>query len=131
MNMMLNEEEDHRKLQLNELEEIWLDAYENARLYKEKAKLWHDKMILKRDFQGGDKVLLYQSRLKLFPGKLKSRWHGPMEVTRVFPYGTIEIKNLEVGSILKVNGQRLKLYHEPLSNLNFDEHKLDDPIYRD
>ena len=80
MNMMLNDAGEHRKLQMNELEKIRLNAYENARLYKEKTKLWHDKRISKRQFHVGDKVLLYQSRLRLFTGKLRSRWYGPFEV---------------------------------------------------
>ena len=54
-------------------------------------------------------MLLFNSRLKLFPGKLRSRWSGPFKVKKVFPYGTIEIKHPEKGTF-KVNGHRLKLY---------------------
>ena len=70
-----------RLLQLNELDEFRLEAYENAKLYKERTKRWHDKQLINRKFKIGQKVLLYNSRLKLFPGKLKSRWTGPFEVT--------------------------------------------------
>jgi len=55
------------------LEEIWNDAYENARIYKEKTKSLHDRMLTRKEFHVGDKALLYHSRLKLFSGKLRSR----------------------------------------------------------
>ena len=92
-----------------ELEEFWLDAYENARLYKEKTKRWHDKHIQNRNFEVGQKVLLFNSKLKLFPGKLKSRWSGPFMVKHVYPYGAVEIYDKPNNSF-KVNGQRLKPY---------------------
>ena len=66
---------------MNELDEFRLEAYENAKLYKERTKRWHGKQLIKREFKIGQKVLLYNSRLKLFSGKLKSRWTGPFEVT--------------------------------------------------
>jgi dTDP-4-amino-4,6-dideoxygalactose transaminase len=62
-----------RKLQLQELEEIQNDAYENTRIYKEKTKSLHNRMITRKEFHVGDKVLLYHSCLKLFPRKLRSR----------------------------------------------------------
>ena len=98
-------------LQLNELEEFRLDAYENARIYKERTKRWHDKHIVRRELEVGQKVLLFNSRLRLFPGKLKSRWSGPFEIVKVYPHGAVDIKNLS-GETFKVNGQRLKLYIE-------------------
>ena len=70
-------------------------AYENARLYKEKTKFWHDKKILKRDFTPGQKVLLYNSRLKLFPRKLRSRWLGLFTMVKIWPYGKVEIQDKE------------------------------------
>ena len=100
--------------QLNELEEFRLEAYENAKLYKERTKKWHDKHILKREFCTGEKVLIYNSRLRLFPGKLKSRWTGPFEVTNVFPYGVLELKKAD-GETFKVNGQRVKHYENGAS----------------
>jgi hypothetical protein len=99
-----------RMLQLNQLDELRLRAYENNRIYKERVKLWHDKRILKRSFEPGQLVLLFNSRLKLFPGKLRSRWSGPYEVMKVYPYGAIEIRNMKTGNTFKANGQRLKLY---------------------
>ena len=64
---------ENRLLQLNELEELRNEAYDNARIYKEKTKKWHDQKILRREFKAEEQVLLYNSRLKLFLGKLKSR----------------------------------------------------------
>ncbi|XP_021747607.1 uncharacterized protein LOC110713472 [Chenopodium quinoa] len=100
-----------RLLQLNELDEFRLSAYDSARIYKEKTEKWHDKRILPREFAPGDKVLLFNSRLKIFPGKLKSRWSGPFIVTKVNKFGSVELVN-DKGEEFKVNGQRLKLYHE-------------------
>ena len=100
-----------RGLQLNELEEFRNEAYENARIYKEKTKLWHDKRIVKKEFEPGQQVLLFNSRLRLFPGKLKSRWSGPFTVVKVYPFGVVELAN-EDGSTFKVNGQRLKPYFD-------------------
>ena len=61
-----------RLLQLNELDELRMNAYENVKLYKDRTKLWNDKHLSKKEFHEGELVLLYNSRLKLFPGKLKS-----------------------------------------------------------
>jgi len=99
-----------RKLQLSELEELRIDAYENARIYKERTKKWHDKHILKKDSQIGDLVFLFNSRLRLFQGKLRSRWFGPFQVRKVYPYGAVEIFSKKTGPF-KVNGQRLKIYN--------------------
>jgi len=65
---------EKRLLQLTELEEMRLNAYNSSRLYKERIKAYHDKKLLKREFRTGQMVLLLNSRLRLFPGKLKSRW---------------------------------------------------------
>ena len=95
-------------LDLNALEEIRLEAYENARIYKEKTKKWHDNRIARREFKVGEKVLVYNSRLKFFSGKLKSRWVGPFTIIRVFPYGSLELQGYT--SSFKVNAQRVKHY---------------------
>ena len=63
---------EKRLLQLSELDEFRNEAYENARIYKEKTKAWHYKHITRKEFTAGQQVLLFNSRLKLFPGKLKS-----------------------------------------------------------
>lgn len=109
LNFDIKEAGGKRKLQLNELDELRLDAYETARTYKENTKRWHDKHILRREFKEGDLVLLFNSRLKLFPGKLKSRWSGPFQIKKIFPYGAVEIWSEDSGTF-KVNGQRLKRY---------------------
>ncbi|XP_010684307.1 uncharacterized protein LOC104898873 [Beta vulgaris subsp. vulgaris] len=100
---------EKRLLQLTEVDELRLDAYESSRLYKEKTKRWHDKGIVRREFKEGDLVLLFNSRLKLFPGKLRSRWSGPFKDCKVFPYGSVELWNRQDGTF-KVNGHRLKHY---------------------
>nr|GEV36521.1 reverse transcriptase domain-containing protein [Tanacetum cinerariifolium] len=105
---------DHWKLQLNELNELHDQAYENSLLYnsliyKEKRKKLHDSKIKKRIFNVGDRVLLFNSRLKIFSRKLKTRWSGPFTITQVFPYGTIELSQPE-GLNFKVNGYRVKHY---------------------
>ncbi|GKF88696.1 hypothetical protein Tco_0259573, partial [Tanacetum coccineum] len=69
---------DHRKLQLKELIELRDQAYENSLIYKEKTKKLHDSKIRNRIFNVGDRVLLFNSRLKIFSGKLKTRWKHPM-----------------------------------------------------
>ncbi|GJZ87215.1 reverse transcriptase domain-containing protein [Tanacetum coccineum] len=82
---------DHRKLKLNELNELHDQAYENYLIYKERTKKLHDSKIKNRIFNVGDRVLLFNSRLKIFSEKLKTRWSGPFTITKVFPYGTIEL----------------------------------------
>ncbi|XP_057741361.1 uncharacterized protein LOC130960013 [Arachis stenosperma] len=101
---------EKRLLQLNELEEFRLEAYENARIYKERAKRWHGKRISPRTFEPGQKVLLFNSRLKIFPGKLRSRWNGPYTITKVSPHGYVELLDENSKETFMVNGQRVKLY---------------------
>ncbi|XP_039115801.1 uncharacterized protein LOC120251319 [Dioscorea cayenensis subsp. rotundata] len=99
-----------RKLQLNELDEWRTMAYENSLRYKERVKESHDRHIKQaKSFQEGDQVLLFNSRQKLFPGKLKSWWHGPYLVTHVFTHHNVKISDPQNGTF-KVNGQRLKHY---------------------
>ena len=70
-------------------------------------KKYHDNKIEKREFMVGDLVLLFNSRLRLFPGKLKSKWTGPYLVTKLFPHGAVELETKE-GVRFKVNGQHIK-----------------------
>ncbi|CAN6586221.1 unnamed protein product [Malus baccata var. baccata] len=102
-NMDVDEAGIHRKLQLNELEEIRNEAYENARLYKEKTKAFHDKMIRTKSFVVGQKVLLFNSRLRLFP---------------------VQVRSFKIGQEFKVNGHRLKPYYE-----NFVEHVVEETTH--
>nr|GEY24054.1 reverse transcriptase domain-containing protein [Tanacetum cinerariifolium] len=82
---------DHIKVQLNELNELRDQAYENSLIYKEKTKRLHDLKIKDRVFNIGDRVLFFNSRLKIFASKSKSRWSGPFTISHVFPYGTVEL----------------------------------------
>ncbi|GJZ30014.1 reverse transcriptase domain-containing protein [Tanacetum coccineum] len=86
---------DHRKVQMNELNELRDQAYENSLIYKEKTKKIHDSKIKNRVFNVGDRVLLFNSRLKIFSGKLKTRWTGPFTVAQVFPYGAVELSQTD------------------------------------
>nr|GEU55058.1 reverse transcriptase domain-containing protein [Tanacetum cinerariifolium] len=63
---------DHGKVQINELNELRDQAYENSLIYKEKTKRLHDSKIKNCVFNIDDRVLLVNSRLKIFSGKLKS-----------------------------------------------------------
>nr|GEW37027.1 reverse transcriptase domain-containing protein [Tanacetum cinerariifolium] len=97
---------DHRKVQLNELRD---QAYENSIIYKEKTKRLHDSKIKDRIFNIDDRVLLFNSQLKIFSGKLKSRWSGPFTIFHVYPYGAVELSQPD-GPKFKVNGHRVKHY---------------------
>nr|GEZ91888.1 reverse transcriptase domain-containing protein [Tanacetum cinerariifolium] len=101
---------DHRKLQLNELNELRDQAYENSLIYKERTKKLHDDKIKNHIFNVGDQVLLFNSRLKIFSGKLKSRWSGPFTIFEIYPYGTAKLIHPD-GCNFKVNCHRLKHYH--------------------
>ncbi|XP_057799390.1 uncharacterized protein LOC131015119 [Salvia miltiorrhiza] len=102
---------NEHKFQLQELEEIRLEAYDHASRYKERTKFLHDKYIRRKSFEVGHKVLLFNARLRIMPGKLKSRWLGPFEVAGVSPHGAVEIQSLETQKCFKVNGQLLKPYY--------------------
>nr|GEY91960.1 reverse transcriptase domain-containing protein [Tanacetum cinerariifolium] len=101
---------DHRKLQLNKLNELRDQAYENSLIYKERTKKLHDDKIKNRIFNVGDQVLLFNSRLKIFSGKLKSCWFGPFTISEIYPYGTAKLIHPD-GCNFKVNCHRLKHYH--------------------
>ena len=128
-NMDLDEASIHRKLQLQELEELRLEAYKNSRIYKDKTKAFHDKRINRKQFEVGQKVLLYDSRLKLMPGKLRSKWIGPFQVTNVFPYGAVEIRSDDSSKVFKVNGQRLKPFYEGFKEHSVHKMTLEDLNY--
>eukprot|EP00258_Populus_trichocarpa_P034346 XP_024450365.1 uncharacterized protein LOC112326507 [Populus trichocarpa] len=100
-NSNLDDASQLRKLQINELEEIRNDAYENSKIHKARIKEFHDKKILRKTFDVGQKVLLYNSRLHLFPGKLRSRWSGPFIVKHVCPYGACDIENPKNDNVFK------------------------------
>ncbi|KAL0734104.1 hypothetical protein Bca4012_010314 [Brassica carinata] len=103
-----------------------MDVFQNSKIYKEKTKAFHDKHIIKREIKAGDQVLLYNSRLKLFPGKLKSRWSGPFEVKEVKPYGAIVLWDKQSNEFT-VNGQRVKQYMASTPKENGTSTPLSDP----
>ncbi|XP_019052092.1 PREDICTED: uncharacterized protein LOC109113880 [Nelumbo nucifera] len=126
--MRMDEAGEQRKLQLQELEEIRNDAYESSRIYKEKTA-FHDRMISMKDFSVGQKVLLFHSRLKLFPSKLRSRWVRPFIVTNVLPYGAVEIQSPTTAKRFKVNGHHLKPFYEGFQAYNMEDVSLESPNY--
>nr|GFB28085.1 hypothetical protein [Tanacetum cinerariifolium] len=101
---------DHRKMQLNELRELRNQPYENSLIYKERTKKLHDAKIKNHIFNVGDQVLLFNSRLKIFSGKLKFRWSGPFTISEIYPYRTAKLVQPD-GCNFKVNCHRLKHYH--------------------
>nr|GFA85670.1 reverse transcriptase domain-containing protein [Tanacetum cinerariifolium] len=108
-NFDLKTPSDHKKVQLNELNELRDQDYENSLIYKEKTKRLHDSKSKDCVFNISDRVLLFNSRLKIFSSKLKSRWSGPFTISRVYPYGTVKLSQSD-GLNFKVNGHRLKHY---------------------
>ncbi|GJR85189.1 pleiotropic drug resistance protein 1-like protein [Tanacetum coccineum] len=128
MDLMLASES--RLMQVNELAKLRDGAYENTRIYKERIKKWNDSRLRgDKDFKVGDQVLIYNSRLKMYPGKHKSKWSGPNIVKIVYPHGAIKITDRE-GFSFKVNGQQLKKYHggtifrEPPYRFNYPTRRL-------
>ncbi|GJU78997.1 reverse transcriptase domain-containing protein [Tanacetum coccineum] len=107
---------DHQKVQMNEINELQDQAYENSLIYKEKTKKIHDSKIKNRIFNVGDRVLLFNSRLKIFSGKLKTRWTRPFTVAQVFPYGTIELSQTD-GPNFKIPSSESKVHIKVLSVL--------------
>ena len=94
--------------------EEWREkAYHSSKLYKERTKRWHDKRIKIKTFKPGDKVLLFNSRVRLFGhGKLRSKWEGPFIVLGAADHGAITLQD-DDGRVFKANCQRLKVFIEP------------------
>ena len=110
---------------LNELDEFLLKSYESSALYKENMKKYHDNKIEKREFMVGDLVFLFNSRLHLFLGKLKSKWTGPYLFNQLFPHGAVELETKE-GVWFNVNRERTKIYfgHAESANALIEEYHL-------
>ncbi|XP_049399773.1 uncharacterized protein LOC125863824 [Solanum stenotomum] len=126
LNLSWNEVANLRLDQINELDEFHFIAYERFAHYKERMKMYHDKHIKKRTFSPGDLVLLFNSRLRLFPGKLRFKWSGPFKITQVFQSGAIELENAK-SERFKANGQQVKAYLGVLEELKIVEQcKLDE-----
>ena len=115
MNLDLGRDGLKRFLNLNELEELRNDAYLNSKIAKYRLKKWHDQMVARKNFKKGVQVLLYNSKLHLFLGKLKSRWIGPFIIHQVYPNGVVELLISKNNRLFKVNGQRLKPYVVPFT----------------
>lgn len=103
-NFELSDAGTERKLQIVELEEIRKEAYESSKIYKEKTKAFHDRHIVRKQLFEGQLVWLFNSHLKIFPRKLRSKWSGPFMVTNMANHGAIEIKDTKGGEPFKVNG---------------------------
>ncbi|RDX82790.1 hypothetical protein CR513_36370, partial [Mucuna pruriens] len=96
---------------------------------QELVKRFHDQKILRKDFQIGQKVLLFNLRLKLIIGKLRSKYDGPFVVTNIFPHGAIQLKNEHTNSIFQVNGHQVKPFHEGPAPATDDMESSTDPLY--
>ena len=90
VNMDLTRAGAKRYLNLNEMEELRNEAYINSKIAKQRIKRWLDQLISKKEFQKGQRVLLYDSRLHIFLGKLKSRWIGPFIIHQVHSDGVVD-----------------------------------------
>ena len=112
---------------MDELEELRNDAFENAKISKHQMKTLHDKHIFRKSFHVGQKVLLYTSRLHLFPGKLRTKWIGPFVIKSISKHGAFEVENPKNGNVFKVNGHRLKPYLENFV-VEVETLDLEDPI---
>ncbi|KAL7607470.1 uncharacterized protein LOC111917754 [Lactuca sativa] len=106
--MKMDEEGVQRKLEIQELEEIRNEAFESSRIYKDKTKAFHDKYLSRKTFEIGQKVLLYDSRLKWF---------------------SVEIKSNKTGKVFKVNGHRLKVFYEGFQEKDVEVDSLECPDY--
>ncbi|RVW69897.1 hypothetical protein CK203_059138 [Vitis vinifera] len=112
---------------LNELEELRNDAYLNSKIVKVRLKRWHDQLVTRNDFSKGQRVLLYDSKLHIFPGKLKSRWLGPFTIHQVYSNEVVELLNANSNRTFKVNGHRLKPFVEHFSRDKEEFILLDPP----
>ncbi|RVW22904.1 Retrovirus-related Pol polyprotein from transposon 297 [Vitis vinifera] len=115
VNMDLIRAMEKRCLDLNEMKELRNDAYINSKVGKQRMKRWHDQLISNKEFWKGQRVSLYDSRLHIFPRKLKSRWIGPFIIHQVHLHGVVELLNSNSTDTFKVNGHHLKPFMEPFN----------------
>ena len=128
LNMDLTRAGLKRSLDLNELEEMRNDAYLNSKIANERLKKWHDQLVNQKNFAKGQRVLLYDSKLHFFSGKLKSRWTGPFIIHDVQSNGVVELLNFKSTRTFKVNGHCLKPYMESFSRDKEEFILLDPPL---
>jgi hypothetical protein len=126
-NSNLDDNSQLRKLQINELEELRNDANRNSKMHKKRIKMFYDKKILRKTFDVGKNILLYNSRLHLFSGKLRSRWSSLFIVKHVYSYGAFNIKN---NNAFIVNGYHLKVYFDNFPSEN-EFIGFNDLVYKD
>ena len=107
-----------------------LNTYEPSKIYKHKIKAYHDRKLQKQNLQPGQHVLLFNSRLRFFPGKLESKWSGPFVIKDIKPYEAVELIDTTSSKLERswiVNGQCFKVYNrghlERLTNIIY----LQDP----
>ena len=112
LNMDLNRANMKRFLDFSEMEELRNDAYNNSNIEKQRLKMWHDQLVSRKKFQKGQRVLLYDSKLHIFLGKLKLRWIGLFTIQQVHSNGVVELLNSNITESFKVNGHRLKPFVE-------------------
>lgn len=98
--------------------------------FTRRRQAFHDRHIRPKTFEPDQKVWLFNSKLRLFPGKLRSRWDGPFTVISVSPHGAVELRDPKDGKIFKVNGQRLKpCIQNPDPGADVESVQLTDPTY--
>ena len=108
--MDMNQAGLKRMFEIDELEELRNDAYFNSKIAKDKQKKWHDQLITRKTFNQGDQVLLYDSKLHLFQGKIKSQWTGPSIIHQAYLNGSVALLNPKYKRVFKVNEQQVKPY---------------------
>ncbi|XP_028755684.1 uncharacterized protein LOC114715045 [Neltuma alba] len=113
-NADLEEASLNQPLQVQELEEMWLNAYHSSDIYKQKTKLVYEANILRKKFKEGDKVLRYQAWFRFKKGKSKTSSDRPSTIMKVHEFGMIELKEEAIGKMFQCNGHLLKLYEEPI-----------------
>jgi hypothetical protein len=113
MNLYVDATRIKSRIQISELEEMTLKAYESATFYRERMKRWYHKRLQPKEFKEGDKVLVFNSKMKIFgKGKWKSKWDGPYVVQSFSVSGAVTIMDIK-GDQYVVNGQRFKVFLEP------------------
>jgi len=131
-NALTSEQEDKLIMVLREYSEAlgWtlVDLKGLSRtLCSHKITLESDAKLSRKEFQVGEKVLLFNSKLRLFPSKLNSRWLGPFMIVQTYPHGAVGIKSFAINKIFKVNGHRLKHFCEGDQICLVEEIQLEDP----